>query len=330
MSGVFGKVRMGYVLVESNRRDAWKCFGAEGLGLHCDEERDGTLVFRMDRHQRRLIVRRGPAEDVIASGWQVDDLETLSEITKRLQQDGLTCIRVDGEEAQLRGVEWFVQLLGPKRMLIELFMDAKTTDEPLHMMSSGWVTGAIGMGHLAITSKEPEAMEGFWKRYFDARHTDTIEAHISGLNLNIEFLRLNPRHHSIAIAATKGVRLDPIRTRIQHMNLEVASMDDMTNAYVRCRKLGFKVAMGVGLHTNDKDLSFYVMTPSDFQIECGWNPVLVEDERNWLPKVYQGISLWGHQPKDQTAGDKFKELRYAIGSIFRSEYSVCVQEEMTS
>jgi hypothetical protein len=106
------------------------------------------------------------------------------------------------------------------------------------------------------------------------------------------------------------------------MNLEVASLDDMTNAYLNCRKLGFKVAMGVGLHTNDKDLSFYVVTPSDFQIELGWNPVLVEDESTWEPKVHQGISLWGHQPKDQTMGDKLNEFRYAIGSLFRNEYTV--------
>ena len=178
------------------------------------------------------------------------------------------------------------------------------------------------MGHLAITSKEPEAMLGFWKKYFDARLTDHIEARISGLNLDIEFLRLNPRHHSVAVAATRGKRLDPIRTRVQHVNLEVASLEDMTNAYLRCRKLGFKVAMGVGLHTNDKDLSFYVVTPTGFQIEVGWNPVLVEDEVNWQPMVHQGISLWGHQPKDQTLGDKLREMRCAVGSLFRNEYTV--------
>lgn len=322
MSSVFGKVRMGYLVVASRKLKEWESFGAGGIGLHLDKPGKHVLVFRMDEYARRLIVRYGDEEDVVASGWQVEDEQTLAEIVARLKADGVPIRAGSGEEAQLRGVESFVGFAGPKEMPIELFTRPRQSNAALVMKSSGFVTGPIGMGHLAITSKEPEAMLGFWKKYFDARLTDQIEARISGINLEIEFLRLNPRHHSVAVAATRGKRMDPFRTRIQHLNLEVASMDDMTNAYVRCRKLGFKVAMGVGLHTNDKDLSFYVVTPSDFQIEVGWNPVLVEDEVNWQPMVHQGISIWGHQPKDQTLGDKLREVRYAVGSLFRNEYTV--------
>lgn len=322
MMNVFGKVRMGYVVIASQKFKEWEAFGAQGIGLHLDRPSPDALNFRMDEHASRIIIQRGDEEDVVASGWQVEDEQTLAEIVRRLKADSVPIRFGSGDEAQLRGVESFVGFTGPKQMSIELFTRAKQTNAPLNMKSSGFVTGHIGMGHLAITSKEPEAMLGFWKKYFDARLTDQIEARIRGMNLEIDFLRLNSRHHSIAVAATRGKRLDPFRTRIQHMNLEVTSLDDMTNAYLRCRSLGFKVAMGVGLHTNDKDLSFYVVTPSDFQIELGWNPVLVEDEANWQPKVHQGISLWGHQPKDQTLGDKLSEVRYAIGSIFRDEYTV--------
>ena len=322
MKTVFSKTRMGYVLVESNARDRWRTFATEGIGLHGDDVENGVLAFRMDGHQRRFIVKPGPSEDVLALGWQVSDVDTLKEILGRLRKDNIPVQEITGAEAQLRGIVHGYQILGPKRTLIELFVEARTSSQPLHMNASGFVTGDIGMGHVAITSKAPEAMMKFWQRYFDARHTDTIEASISGLNLQIEFMRLNPRHHSVAIAATKGLRMDPIRTRLQHINLEVATLDDVTNAYRRCRKLGFKVAMDVGLHTNDKDLSFYVVTPSGFQIECGWNPVLVEDETNWVPQVHQGISLWGHKPKDQTLGDKLTEARYALGSLFKEEYVV--------
>lgn len=324
---VFGKVCMGYALIESNRITEWKKFGADGLGLHADQINADELVFRMDNHARRLIISSGPAEDFVAVGWQAENEDVIKEIVRRLHARGVETRQGTSEEARLRGVESFVQFVGPKRMLIELFTRPVLTDKPLKALTSGWITGDIGMGHLAITSAKPEAMLHFWKTCFDARLTDVIEAAISGIQLEIEFLRLNERHHSIAVAATKGRRLDPIRTRVQHMNLEVASMDDMTNAYIRCRKLGFRVAMGVGLHTNDKDLSFYVITPSGFQIECGWNPVLVQDESTWTPKVHQGISLWGHQPKDQTMGDKLNELRYGIRSLFKDEYTISTVKE---
>jgi 2,3-dihydroxybiphenyl 1,2-dioxygenase len=322
MNSVFGKVRMGYVVVESSKLPAWQSFAGDALGLHMDQPKPDVLAFRMDDHARRIIVKSGDAEDMVASGWQVDDEATLEEIVGRLKSDGVKVTTGSKEEAELRGVETFVSFTGPKTMSIELFIRPIKTTAALNLKVSGFVTGDTGMGHLAITSKEPKAMFGFWKKYFDAKLTDVIEARISGINLNIEFLHLNARHHSIAIAATRGTPMDPIRTRIQHMNLEVASLDDVTNAYVRCRKLGFKIAMGMGLHTNDKDLSFYVVTPSGFQIECGWNPVVIEDESAWKPVVYQGISLWGHQPKDQTFGDKLQEMRYAVGSLFRHEYTV--------
>jgi 2,3-dihydroxybiphenyl 1,2-dioxygenase len=322
MINVFGKVRMGYLVVASQKFKEWETFGVEGIGLHLDKPSADVLSFRMDAHASRLIVRRGKEENVVASGWQVEDEQTLAEIVKRLKADGVQ-IRVGSDkEAQIRGVESFTCFTGPKRMEIELFTSPQKTNAALKMKSSGFVTGGIGMGHVVFSTKEPQAMLAFWKKYFDARTTDKIEAKINGLNLDIEFMRLNPRHHSVAVAATRGLRLDPFRTRIQHVNLEVASLDDMTNAYVRCRKLGFKVAMGVGLHTNDKDLSFYVVTPSDFQVEVGWNPIQVENEANWQPKVYQAISLWGHQPKDQTLGDKLHEMRCAVGSLFRTEYTV--------
>jgi 2,3-dihydroxybiphenyl 1,2-dioxygenase len=322
MSSVFGKVRMGYVVVDSNKLPAWKSFAADALGLHVDQPHPDVLAFRMDDHARRLIVKSGNAEDVVASGWQVDDEATLAEIVRRAKNDGLEVTSGSREEADLRGVETFVAFTGPKRMPIELFIRPVKTAAALDLKVSGFVTGDIGMGHLAITSKKPKAMFEFWKKYFDARLTDVIEARISGINLNIEFLHINARHHSIAVAATRGLPMDPFRTRIQHMNLEVTALEDVTNAYVRCRKLGFKIAMGVGLHTNDKDLSFYVVSPSGFQIEFGWNPVLIDDESMWKPVVYQGISLWGHQPKDQTVGDKLKEMRYAVGSLFRNEFTV--------
>lgn len=328
MNSVFGKVRMGYLLVESRKLSEWARFGSEGIGLHLDQPDVDTLVFRMDTHSRRLVVRRGPAEDVLACGWQVQDADTLGEIVARLRADGVEVRNGSATEAALRGVAAFVALTGPKQMSIELFIEAQRSTAALQMHTSAFVTGDTGMGHVAITSKQPEAMLGFWKKYFDAHLTDQIDARISGINLRIEFLRLNTRHHSVAVAATRGTRMDPVRTRIQHMNLEVASLDDMTQAYVRCRKLGYKVAMGVGLHTNDRDLSFYVVTPSDFQIEVGWNPVQVEDEENWQPTLYHGISLWGHQPKDQTLGDKLRELRFALASLFRQEYVVPNAQEV--
>ena len=86
-----------------------------------------------------------------------------------------------------------------------------------------------------------------------------------------------------------------IRIRMRHLNIAVADLDDMTTACHRVKELGFRVALGSGQHTNDKELSCYAVTPAGFEWEIGRNPILV-DEKTWEPTTYQGISIWGHTP----------------------------------
>jgi hypothetical protein len=129
------------------------------------------------------------------------------------------------------------------------------------------------------------------------------------------------RHHSIAVASTQGLRFDPIRTRVQHLNTQVSELDDMAQSYVRLKELGFDIALDIGQHTNDKELSFYAQTPSGFEWEVGWNPITV-DESTWEPTTHQGISLWGHNPVGQTIIDKLAQLRLAIRSLAHREDTV--------
>lgn len=321
---IFGRVRLGYVLVESLRMDEWRHFGADGLGLHLEESPGYVAAFRIDGHSRRLIVVDGPAEDVTALAWQVDDHDTLQEIVARLAAQGITVSPGDPEGARLRGVERYWQFTGPKRLSIELFTTPLLAAGPLRMTTRGFITGASGMGHVAITSREPGAFLAFWQSIFDARISDHIEDRLDGLGFDFTFLRLNERHHSIAIAATRSLRLDPIRTRIHHLNLQAVTLEDVTEAYVRCRTLGYRLANGIGQHPNDRELSFYVESPSGFEIELGWNPITVQDESAWQVARYHGISLWGHQPMNLDALTRIQRAARGLASLARPEFMPAV------
>lgn len=177
------------------------------------------------------------------------------------------------------------------------------------------------MGHVALTSTRPHQVRGYFATVFDARLSDFIDETINGARLKIRFLRVNERHHTLAIAATRDVPLDPIATRVQHLNVQVATLDDMVAAYRRVRENGFDIALSVGQHTNDKELSFYARTPSGFEWEVGWNPIVV-DEATWEPTTHQGISIWGHTPAGQTVLDKLSMFRVAAASARRREDTV--------
>lgn len=321
-TNIFGAVSMGYVVVESQKLDAWRQFCVQGLGMHLASAEADELVFRIDEHARRFIVRRGPAEDFAALGWQVKDQATLDVILARLQDRNIGVELSTDEAAAQRGVKLFWRVIGPKGLALELFIEAETSDAPLRMLTSGFVTGAGGMGHVAITSRLPEKMQRFWQEIFDARVSDRISQQMTGALLDVTFLRLNERHHSVAIAATRGVRLDPIRTKAQHMNLLAASLSDLSAAFERLRLLGYEMAHEIGEHPNDHELSFYVISPSGFEVELGWNALTV-DESTWQVASYDAISIWGHRPQNTTA---VHSALYNLGNLKRGAHSLLKPE----
>lgn len=326
-ASLFGRTSLGYVVVESRRLPEWQRFARDGLGLHADTLDGTALALRIDAHRRRIVVRDGAAEDVAAVGWQLHDEPALALALARLKAAAIAVQEVDGAEAALRGVERFWAFDGPKRLRFELFTRPLLGERPLEMKASGFVTGDMGLGHFAMTTREPEAALAFFQTVFDARLSDTIEDKLNGVTLELSFLRLNERHHSVALAATRGTRMNPLRTAIHHLNLQAKSLDDVTEAYRRMRDMGCAIANTIGQHPNDRELSFYVASPSGFEIELGWNPIVVteEAERRWLPGHYRGISLWGHFPEGLTLGAKLGQMGRGLASLARKEFTVGAQ-----
>lgn len=322
---LFDRISLGYVVVESRKLAEWERFAREGLGVHAEATRNG-LALRIDEHERRVVVREGPAEDVVVIGWQLHDEPALALALRRLEAAGLRLQNVAGAEAAARGVENLWGFEGPKRVRYELFSKPLLSTRPLEMRCSGFVTGRMGLGHFAMSTREPEAALNFFQRLFDARLSDTIEDRLNGVTLDLSFLRLNGRHHSVAIAATRGQRMNPLRTSIHHLNLQARSLDDVTEGYRRLRGMGCRIANAIGQHPNDREVSFYVATPSGFEIEIGWNPIVVtqEAEASWKPGHYQGISLWGHFPEGLTMGSRLSQMGRGLASLTRKEHTVGV------
>ncbi|MEU0426162.1 VOC family protein [Streptomyces canus] len=318
---VFGAVHLGYIVIETNRFTDWRRFGADAIGMHHDAVDSNLMRFRLDDQECRFLIRRGPAEDVVATGWHIDDHASFEQIEARIRAHGVPVQRGSDEEAALRGVERLLRFPGPKGITQEIYTTPVKSAEPLRMLASAFVTGDSGMGHVAITSTKPAQLRGYFDTVFDARLTDYIDETISGVKLKIRFLRVNERHHSIAIAAVRGLPIDPIRTRVQHLNVQVESLDDVAQSYQRVCELGFGMALSVGQHTNDKELSYYARTPSGFEWEVGWNPIVV-DESTWEPSTHQGISIWGHTPVGQTIVDKLDQFRLGAISLARPENTV--------
>ncbi len=317
-NSVFGRVRMGYAVIESQRLAGWRTLLADGMGMQV-ETVGGSLRVRIDERACRFLVQEGKAEDLTALGLELADESTHALVLQRLKAKGIAVELHTGEEAARRGVERFWRFRGPKNLAIELFYEPVLANTAPKLLTKGFVTGDMGFGHMAFVTRQPERTQAFWESIFDMRYSDEVHQSIGGVPLDFTFLRFNRRHHSVALASTPKIRLNPMRQQIQHMEVQAASLDDVGDAYRRCRALGFTIDMTVGRHANDKAVSFYARTPSGFDFEFGWSPVAV-DEDTWKPEVWDRNSDWGHFPEGVTLLDHVGRLSRGVASLTQDEY----------
>jgi extradiol dioxygenase len=76
--------------------------------------------------------------------------------------------------------------------------------------------------------------------------------------------------------------------------LQVKALDDVGMTYFLCQDQGVPIARGLGRHTNDHMMSFYMQSPSGFEVEYGWGARVVDDNV-WQVQQHTRGSIWGHR-----------------------------------
>jgi hypothetical protein len=88
--------------------------------------------------------------------------------------------------------------------------------------------------------------------------------------------------------------------RLSHLMLEARSLDDVGSTFTLCEREGVPIAMTLGRHTNDDMFSFYLVSPSGFNIEFGFGGKAIDDD-TWQITTYDATSVWGHRRLAQAA-----------------------------
>ncbi len=276
--------QLGYAGAEVSDLAAWERLATQVLGLEiADRAADGTLSLRMDENRSRLTLHPGVSDDIAYVGWQVRDAEALETVAAQVERWGIS-VSAGGEGlARERHVEDAVVFHDPSGIRCELFYGPEVwVNRPFRPSRavSGFVTGEQGFGHCVLRVDDTEASVGFYTEALGMRVTDYIGA--------MTFLHCNPRHHSLAMMAS------PAPKRLWHWMLQVNSLDDVGAAYDLCEQLEISLGSRLGRHTNDRMVSFYIETPSGFEIEYGWGGRTVDDS-SWVVQRHAAGGIWGHQ-----------------------------------
>ncbi len=279
---------LSYIGFTSPAAEEWRTFGPEVLGCQlADDGPDGAVRLRVDEAVARITVHPGQANDVAYLGWDVGDDAGLDEAAGRVEAEGIEVHRDDdlAKERHVAAVVWFTDPFGFRHELSH-GLEQGGPFEPGRPLS-GFLTGEQGLGHAVLIVPDLDEGARFYGDVLGFRLSDTIEA-----GFTLRFFHCPgraARHHALAIASVPGM------VGMHHLMLEVGSIDDVGTALDIINAREIPLAMSLGRHTNDLMTSFYVRTPSGFEVEYGTGGALVDDE-TWEVGAHDAMSIWGHKP----------------------------------
>ncbi|MDB5839435.1 MAG: hypothetical protein JWQ23_1387 [Herminiimonas sp.] len=283
---------LGYLQIGVTDLAAWQQFASKVLGcMVVPDTENNRLLLRLDDRSFRIVLQGGGHDDLDAIGWELANPEALQAMAAQLQAEGTELRQGTAEEAAARNVIDLYLFTDASGLRHEIYCgpgichEAPFTPSRAH---AGFEAGNQGVGHVFLSVTDAAAAQSLYRQSLGLRLTDMVNLKRGGREVMCSFLRCNERHHSVAFGQVGGPK------RLQHLMLQVRDLDDVGRTLDIAQQAGIRLRRAIGKHSNDHMVSFYMETPSGFQIEYGWGALEVDDA-TWRVQTHQVTSKWGHQ-----------------------------------
>jgi len=292
------EIELAYVGVEIPDPAQLTTFFADVIGLVAGEPgAEGSLTWRNDDAVHRVIVDRGPANDVAFLGFAARDPQAFDAVTARLAHAGFDLSDGSLEDLRRRRVGRLARTSAPWGVPVEIVLDLQRVSTPFWspLVPGGFLTQGVGFGHTVFATAAIDEADRFVVAGLGLVQSDWLEMEIAaGINLEVRFYHGNSRHHSLALARAPF----ELPQTLHHIMFETKERDDVGAAFDRAWAADLPIPNGLGRHDNDGMFSFYVTSPAGFQVEVGHGARVITDD--WDDnRRYDRISVWGHQPLRQ-------------------------------
>ena len=295
--------QLGYLGLNVNDAEEWERFAIDLLGLEVVDKTAQGFFMRMDEYHHRFIVQPGREDDIAFVGWEVADERALQELDSQLKSNGVETREGSPEESKTRGVLGLVKFTDPSGIPTEAYFGPLMNfGEPFKSARpiSGFETGTMGLGHIVIRVDDSARSLHFYRDVLGMRISDFIElqpSHRLGRRLALTFMHCNPRHHSVAFGEI------PVPKRLLHFMLQTKTLDDVCSTMYLAQDRGIPISGSLGRHTNDHMVSFYMRSPSGFEVEYGFGARTVDDA-TWKVQQHHSGSIWGHRSMNSAHAQK--------------------------
>jgi 2,3-dihydroxy-p-cumate/2,3-dihydroxybenzoate 3,4-dioxygenase len=272
-----------YVRLGTRDRATAVDFAREVLGLQLARDDGDASYLRSDTRDHTLAYVDGdPADPVV--GFELRSAADLQRAAAALSDLGLPQHAGTAAECEQRRVADFVGFRDPSGNRIEL---AVRTEEERCAFAPMLDVGVTGFSHIGLCTTDARRDECFWTRVFDARVSDRIG--------DAPLLRIDTVHHKLALfpSPTRGV---------QHVNHQVATLDDVMRAWYRLRSLGVRIVFGPGRHPTSNAVFLYFEGPDGmiYEYSSGVRLIDADQEAAYRPRQFplarQSFCEWGAVP----------------------------------
>ncbi len=283
---------LSYIVTQVQSLESWRRYAEDVLGMMTTTEADGTLRIKMDERPFRILVQEGVTDQYLVSGWELGSEEDFNAMLQRLDAHGVSYVLGDRPLCVSRGVQAVAALADPAGNRHELSWGHISGCQPF-VSPQGvprFVTDNMGLGHTVLPAPNFDECAAFYRDVLGFRNSDIFnfrpdpEADAT----RIHFMHCgNARHHSLAIAEYD------VPSKCIHMMVEVENMTEVGRAHDRCAAHAVPLSATLGQHLNDKMTSFYMKTPSGFDLEFGWGGLQVDWDKHSVFE-FNRVSVWGH------------------------------------
>ncbi len=270
-----------YVRVGASNLDASVRFAQEIVGLELVGREPRMAWLRGDNRDHTLCLTDGGPKQ-FSVGFELLTDAALEAAANELRQLRFDVHHGTEPECADRRVGAFINFSDPSGNSIDLVVRPHHSGRRYFPSRDAGITE---FGHIGLNTTNPKRDEAFWTQVFNARVSDRIG--------DAALLRIDAVHHKIAMFPTD-------KPGVQHINFQVASIDDVMRSWYFLRSKDVQIAFGPGRHPTSTAMFLYFYGPDDIIYEYSYGVMRIEDESNHVPRQFPFVNssfcMWGAVP----------------------------------
>jgi 2,3-dihydroxy-p-cumate/2,3-dihydroxybenzoate 3,4-dioxygenase len=279
-----------YVRIGTPNLDHAVEFATRIVGLQLVAREGKRAYFRSDvpnvrgdtRDYTLMYFEGDPLDNV--TGFDLRWPEDFDKVAAELEKVGHPVRIGTKDECEIRRVKQFLAFKDPTGNQIEVVVRPYHSGVRYHAPRDAGVTH---FSHIGLRTTNAARDEAFWTRVCNARVSDWIG--------DAALLRIHTIHHSLALFPSN-------RPGVQHINHQVADIDDVMRSYYFLREQGVKIVFGPGRHPSSSAVFLYFEGPDKmvYEYSVGVKHILPEQEATYRPRQFpfepKSFCMWGALP----------------------------------